>query len=147
MLLQEIRDPAALQEIIKAIPEHSLDVVSDFRGNLEVAILSRAPAAESLGTYPRCCYNMPFFHLCTIVRLRRWRGGPRAIHGHTLVTHSDIINRQTTVSVRGIITDESPLDQNSLPDCLRRDRKSDRCPVDVEYIHAYRRFSSQLLQV
>lgn len=61
VLLQEIRGPAALQVIIKAIPEHSLDVVSDFRGNLEVVILSRAPAAESLGTYPRCCYSMPFF--------------------------------------------------------------------------------------
>ena len=47
VLLQEIRDPAALQEIIKAIPEYSLAVVSDFRGNLEVAILSRAPASVS----------------------------------------------------------------------------------------------------
>jgi len=47
VLLQEIRDPAALQEIIKAIPEYSLDVVSDFRGNLEVAILSRAPVSVS----------------------------------------------------------------------------------------------------
>jgi len=36
VLLQEIRDPVALQEIIKAIPEYSLDVVSDFRGNLMV---------------------------------------------------------------------------------------------------------------
>ncbi|MAK33314.1 MAG: hypothetical protein CL386_04950, partial [Acidiferrobacter sp.] len=43
VLLQEIRDPAALQGITKALPEYSLDVVSDFRGNLEVAILSRAP--------------------------------------------------------------------------------------------------------
>ena len=49
VLLQEIRDPAALQEIIKAIPEYSLDVVSDFRGNLEVAILSRAPAKATEG--------------------------------------------------------------------------------------------------
>ena len=47
VLLQEIRDPAALQEIIKAIPEYSLDIVSDFRGNLEVAILTRAPASVS----------------------------------------------------------------------------------------------------
>ena len=47
VLLQEIRDPAALQEIIKAIPEYSLDVVSDFRGNLEVAILTREPASVS----------------------------------------------------------------------------------------------------
>jgi len=31
VLLQEIREPAALQEIIKAIPEYSLDVVSDFQ--------------------------------------------------------------------------------------------------------------------
>ena len=88
-----------------------------------------------------------FFYLCTIVRLRRWRGGPRAIHGHTLVTHSDIINRQTTVGVRGIITDEIPLDENSLSDCLRRDRKPDRRPVIVEYFHVYRRFFSQLTQV
>ena len=49
LLLQEIREPAALQEIIKAIPEYSLDVVSDFRGNLEVAILSRAPAKATEG--------------------------------------------------------------------------------------------------
>ena len=49
VLLQEIRDPAALQEIIKAIPEYSLDVVSDFKGNLEVAILTRAPASSSEG--------------------------------------------------------------------------------------------------
>jgi endonuclease/exonuclease/phosphatase family metal-dependent hydrolase len=38
-----------LQEIIKAIPEYSLDVVSDFRGNLEVAILTRAPAKATEG--------------------------------------------------------------------------------------------------
>ena len=49
VLLQEIRDPAALQEIVKAIPEYSLDVVSDFRGNLEVAILTRAPAKATEG--------------------------------------------------------------------------------------------------
>jgi endonuclease/exonuclease/phosphatase family metal-dependent hydrolase len=49
LLLQEIREPAALQEIIKAIPEYSLDVVSDFRGNLEVAILTRAPAKATEG--------------------------------------------------------------------------------------------------
>ena len=47
VLLQEIRDPVALQEIIKAIPEDSPDVVSDFRGNLELAILSRAPVSVS----------------------------------------------------------------------------------------------------
>ena len=33
-----------LQVIISAMPEYSLDVVSDFSGNLEIAILSRAPA-------------------------------------------------------------------------------------------------------
>ncbi len=49
VLLQEIRDPAALQEIVKAIPEYSLDVVSDFSGNLEVAILSRPPAKATEG--------------------------------------------------------------------------------------------------
>jgi endonuclease/exonuclease/phosphatase family metal-dependent hydrolase len=49
LLLQEIRDPAALQEIVKAIPEYSLDIVSDFRGNLEVAILTRAPAKATEG--------------------------------------------------------------------------------------------------
>ncbi len=49
VLLQEIRDPAALQGITKALPEYSLDVVSDFRGNLEVAILSRAPAKATEG--------------------------------------------------------------------------------------------------
>ncbi len=45
VLLQEIRDPAALQEIVKAIPEYSLDVVSDFRGNLEVVTFN--PGEES----------------------------------------------------------------------------------------------------
>ena len=49
VLLQEIRDPNALQEIVKAIPEYSLDVVSDFRGNLEVAILTRPPAKATEG--------------------------------------------------------------------------------------------------
>ncbi len=49
VLLQEIRDPVALQGITKALPEYSLDVVSDFRGNLEVAILSRAPAKATEG--------------------------------------------------------------------------------------------------
>ena len=49
LLLQEIRDPAGLQVIISAMPEYSLDVVSDFSGNLEVAILSRAPAKATEG--------------------------------------------------------------------------------------------------
>ena len=49
LLLQEIRDPAGLQVIISAMPEYSLDVVSDFSGNLEVAILTRAPAKATEG--------------------------------------------------------------------------------------------------
>ena len=49
LLLQEIRDPAGLQVLISAMPEYSLDVVSDFSGNLEVAILSRAPAKATEG--------------------------------------------------------------------------------------------------
>lgn len=43
LLLQEIRDTKALQEIVKAIPEYSVDVVSNFRGTLELAVLTRAP--------------------------------------------------------------------------------------------------------
>ena len=49
VLLQEIRDQAALQEIIKAMPEYSLAVVSNFEGDLEVAILTRAPAKATEG--------------------------------------------------------------------------------------------------
>jgi hypothetical protein len=48
VLLQEIRDPAALQEIVKAIPEYSVDVASNFQGNLEVAILTRELGAQAL---------------------------------------------------------------------------------------------------
>ena len=49
LLLQEIRDPAGLKVIISAMPEYSLDIVSDFSGNLEVAILTRAPAKATEG--------------------------------------------------------------------------------------------------
>lgn len=49
LLLQEIRDPDALNRILHSIPDYSLDVISDFEGNLEVAVLSRAPAKATAG--------------------------------------------------------------------------------------------------
>lgn len=49
LLLQEIRDPDALEKILQSIPDYSLDVISNFEGNLEVAVLSRAPAKATAG--------------------------------------------------------------------------------------------------
>lgn len=49
LLLQEIRDPDALSEVLEAIPDYSLDVISNFEGNLEVAVLSRAPVKATAG--------------------------------------------------------------------------------------------------
>ena len=44
LLLQEIRDTEVLRDIAKKeLPDYSLDIISDFEGNLEVAILSKAP--------------------------------------------------------------------------------------------------------
>lgn len=44
LLLQEIRDTEALRDLVNnKLPDYSLDIISDFEGNLEVAILSKAP--------------------------------------------------------------------------------------------------------
>ena len=44
LCVQEIKDPAALQRLADAMPGHSVQVVSAFKGTQEVAILSRHTA-------------------------------------------------------------------------------------------------------
>ena len=46
LLLQEIRDPSFVAQILEVLPDHSLHVMSDFSGNLEVGISARFPATE-----------------------------------------------------------------------------------------------------
>ena len=46
LLLQEVRDPSFVAQILEALPGHSLHVMSDFSGNLEVGISARFPATE-----------------------------------------------------------------------------------------------------
>lgn len=46
LLLQEFRDSKFADQILEVLPGHSLHVMSDFSGNLEVAILARLPATE-----------------------------------------------------------------------------------------------------
>lgn len=41
LCLQEIKDPDALKEIISALPQYKIQMVSNFKGNLEIAILSK----------------------------------------------------------------------------------------------------------
>ncbi|MGI9243890.1 MAG: endonuclease/exonuclease/phosphatase family protein [Verrucomicrobiales bacterium] len=47
LCVQEIKDPASLQQLAGAMPGHSVQVVSTFRGTQEVAILSRHSAEVS----------------------------------------------------------------------------------------------------
>ena len=44
LCLQEIKEPGALQRLTEALPGHSLQVISDFQGTLEIAIISKLRA-------------------------------------------------------------------------------------------------------
>lgn len=47
LLLQEVRDPSFIAQVLEVLPGHSLHVMSDFSGNLEVGISARFPATEA----------------------------------------------------------------------------------------------------
>lgn len=47
LCLQEIKEPEALKEVVEALPEYRIQMVSNFKRNLEIAILSKSDSTAA----------------------------------------------------------------------------------------------------